>query len=52
MYAKNKEPYLTVIRLWDNMPDNLLCAKYDAHFISTGEIGINDYPTPQLLGQD
>ena len=41
LYSKNKEPYLTVIRLWDNQVQNLLCAKYDPIFLGTGEVGMN-----------
>ena len=42
LYSKSKEPYLTVIRLWDNQVQNLLCAKYDPIYIGTGEVGMND----------
>ena len=42
LYAKSKEPYLTVIRLWDNQFKNLLCAKYDPICIGSGEVGMND----------
>ena len=41
LYSKSKEPYLTVIRLWDNQVQNLLCAKYDPIFLGTGEVGMN-----------
>ena len=27
LYAKSKEPYLTIICLWDKQIDNLLCSK-------------------------
>ena len=40
MYTKAKEPFLTVIRLWDNMSDNILCAKYDPLNIGEGEAGM------------
>ena len=40
MYSKNKEPYLTVIRLWDNTVDNILCAKYFQIHIGNGEVGM------------
>ena len=42
LYTKNKEPYLTVIRLWDNKIDNLLCAKYFPIHIGKGEVGMDD----------
>ena len=35
LYAKTKEPYLTVIRLWDKSVDNILCSKYDPIDIAT-----------------
>ena len=41
MYSKTREPYLTVIRIWDNMVDNLLCAKYDPVQIGNGEVGMD-----------
>ena len=40
MYTKVKEPFLTVIQLWDNMSDNILCAKYDPLNIREGEAGM------------
>ena len=40
MYTKAKEPFLTVIRLWDNMSDNIMCAKYDPLNIGEGEAGM------------
>ena len=42
LYSKCKEPYLTVIRLWDNQFSNLLCAKYDPISLGSGEVGMND----------
>ena len=42
LYSKNKEPYLTVIRMWDNLVQNLLCAKYDPIYLGTGEVGMID----------
>ena len=42
LYSKSKEPYLTVIRLWDNAVENLLCAKYDPIYIGIGEVGMNN----------
>ena len=42
LYSKSKEPVLTVIRLWDNKIDNLLCAKYYPIHIGGGEVGMND----------
>ena len=39
---KNKELYLTVICLWDNKIDNLLCAKYFPIHIGKGEVGMGD----------
>ena len=42
MYTKSNEPYYTLIRLWDNAVDNLLCDKYDPLLIGIGEVGMND----------
>ena len=42
LYSKNKEPYLTVIRLWDNTIDNLLCAKYYPIHIGHEEVGMDE----------
>ena len=42
MYSKSKEPFLTVIRLWDNATDNLLCSKYDPINIGSGEVGMTN----------
>ena len=42
LYSKSKEPVLTVIRLWDNAIDNLLCAKYYPIHIGGGEVGMNN----------
>ena len=40
IYTKAKEPFLTVIRLWDNMSDNILCAKYNPLSVGEGEDGM------------
>ena len=42
LYSKSKEPYLTVIRLWDNKISNILCSIYDPLHIGTREVGIPD----------
>ena len=42
LYSKSKEPVLTVIRLWDNKIDNLLCAKYFPIHIGGGKVGMNN----------
>ena len=41
-YAKNKVPFLTVIRMWDKMSDYLLSAKHGPLTIGSGELGFND----------
>ena len=42
LYAKSKEPFLTVIRLWDNNAGNILCSKSNPINIGSGEVGCED----------
>ena len=42
LYTKSREPFLTVIRLWDNEKDNILCSKYDPIAIGMGEVGLSE----------
>ena len=38
-YTKSKEPFLTVIRLWDNVSDKLSCYEYNLFYIERNEAG-------------
>ena len=40
LYSRSKEPFLTVICLWDNAIGNILCSKYDPVKIGSGEVGM------------
>ena len=40
IYAKQREPYITFIHLWDDKKDGLLCSKYDPLKIGNGEPGM------------
>ena len=41
-YTKNRVPFLTVIRMWDQTCDYLLSSKHDPLKIGSGELGFED----------
>ena len=44
-YTKNRIPFLTVIRMWDEACDYLLSSKHDKLSIGSGEIGLEEGET-------
>ena len=48
-YTKNRVPFLTVIRMWDEACDFLLSSKHDPLTIGSGEIGFDEGTTTEDL---
>ena len=47
-FTKNRVPFLTVIRMWDEACDYLLSSKHDPLTIGSGEIGFEDTATEDI----